>query len=219
VGRGRAAARVTGPALVADAACLGVSALVARGGLAAAVVLGAFASGGCGGFEAEAPRTSRIRVVSVSSAGASPSARIGAGPCADMAWPVDGVLSSTFGQRDGRPHEGIDLAVGEDTPVRAACDGVVAYAGDRLRGYGRLVILEHGAGLTTVYAHNHALRVREGERVAKGGVIALSGQTGHATAPHVHFEVRQDSRPRDPLEYLPPRTPARVATQARRARR
>ncbi|HZS42358.1 MAG TPA: M23 family metallopeptidase [Polyangia bacterium] len=160
------------------------------------------------------PGESRIRVWSAPAAGVSGAG----GACAEMLWPVDGVLSSTFGRRDGKPHEGIDLAVVEGTPVRAACDGIVAYAGDRLRGYGRLVIVEHGAGLATVYAHCSELLVREGQPVARGGVIARSGQTGHATAQHVHFEVRQDSRPRDPLKYLPPRSPAHGTTQARRAR-
>jgi septal ring factor EnvC (AmiA/AmiB activator) len=123
------------------------------------------------------------------------------GSCARLSWPVDAPISSGFGVRDGRPHDGIDLAAVTGTEVHAACDGVVAYAGEKLRGYGRLVILDHG-GLATVYAHNSALLVREGQAVLRGGVIALSGQTGHATAPHVHFEVRRDSRPVDPLEYL-----------------
>ncbi|HEY2748179.1 MAG TPA: M23 family metallopeptidase [Polyangia bacterium] len=122
--------------------------------------------------------------------------------CAAMLWPVDGTLSSPFGRRDGRAHEGIDLAVAEDTPVRAACDGVVAYAGDGMRGYGNVVILQHGGALATVYAHNRALAVRVGETVARGQIIARSGQTGHATAPHLHFEVRKGSIARDPLGYL-----------------
>jgi murein DD-endopeptidase MepM/ murein hydrolase activator NlpD len=150
------------------------------------------AVGGCAAAELESQPVSRIRVWN-------------AGECPPMEWPVDAALSSTFGMRDGRPHEGIDLAAPEGSQVHAACDGVVAYAGDRLRGYGRLVIVDHGAGLATVYAHNSKLLVREGDAVSRGRVIALSGQTGHATAPHVHFEVRQDSRPRDPLKYLPPR--------------
>jgi murein DD-endopeptidase MepM/ murein hydrolase activator NlpD len=126
------------------------------------------------------------------------------GPCG-MLWPVDGPLSSPFGRRDGQPHDGIDLAVGEGTPVRAVCDGEVAYAGDKLRGYGRLVVLSHAGGFATVYAHNSLLEVKEGAHVARGQEIARSGATGHVTAPHVHFEVRRDNRPEDPLQYLPPR--------------
>jgi murein DD-endopeptidase MepM/ murein hydrolase activator NlpD len=154
---------------------------------------------GCAASEAEAPRGSVIRDLT-----ATATAR----DCGAMEWPVDGPLSSGFGRRDGRAHDGIDLAVAEGTPVRAACDGTVAYAGDRLRGYGRLVIVAHAPGLATVYAHNSRLLVREGDAVRRGGVIALSGQTGHATAPHVHFEVRKDDRPRDPLKYLRPRAVA-----------
>jgi murein DD-endopeptidase MepM/ murein hydrolase activator NlpD len=141
---------------------------------------------------------SRIREVTV---GAAPSEG-DALQCAAMQWPVAGQLSSPFGVRDGRMHDGIDLAVGEDTPVLAACDGVVAYAGDRLRGYGNLVIVRHTGGLSTLYAHNHRLLVREGEPIARGQAIALSGQTGRASAPHLHFEVRKDSIARDPLGYL-----------------
>jgi murein DD-endopeptidase MepM/ murein hydrolase activator NlpD len=124
------------------------------------------------------------------------------GDCSRMSWPVAAPLSSLFGRREGRPHDGIDLAAPEGTPVRAACDGAVVYAGNRLRGYGNLVILQHAGQLVTVYAHNQALLVREGESVLRGAEIARSGATGHVTAPHVHFEVRQDGRARDPLEYL-----------------
>ncbi len=127
------------------------------------------------------------------------------GACGVMAWPVDGPLSSPFGRRDGQRHDGIDLAVGEGTPVRAACDGSIAYAGDKLRGYGRLVIVQHAGGLATVYAHNSLIEVKEGQPVTRGQEIARSGATGHVTAPHVHFEVRRDNRPEDPLKYLPSR--------------
>ena len=132
-------------------------------------------------------------------------AGVGAAPCAPLAWPVDGPLSSPFGRRDGQPHDGIDLSVGEGTPVHAACEGEVAYAGDKLRGYGRLVVLAHPGGFATVYAHNSLLEVKEGDHVARGQEIARSGATGHVTAPHVHFEVRRDNHPEDPLKYLPPR--------------
>lgn len=126
-------------------------------------------------------------------------------PCAPLAWPVDANVSSPFGRREGRAHDGIDLGVPEGTAVHAACAGVVRYASDRLRGYGRLVILEHAAGLTTVYAHNHTLLVSAGATVARGQVISRSGATGHVTAPHVHFEVRRAGKPVDPLGLLAPR--------------
>jgi murein DD-endopeptidase MepM/ murein hydrolase activator NlpD len=132
-----------------------------------------------------------------------------------MSWPVEAAVSSSFGRRDGRAHDGIDLAVPSGTPVRAACDGVVRYAGERLRGYGRLVLVEHAGQLATVYAHNRELRVADGERVVRGQVLALSGQSGNASAPHLHFEVRLNARPQDPLEYLPRRTTVRARRSLR----
>jgi murein DD-endopeptidase MepM/ murein hydrolase activator NlpD len=162
---------------------------------AGASVVAALALAGCAAVVDEQPATSTIRELTVTPSDAS------AG-CAAMLWPVDGTLSSPFGPRDGRVHDGIDVAVAEDTPVRAACDGVVAYAGNGLRGYGNVVIVQHAGALATVYAHNRALDVRQGDLVTRGQVIARSGQTGHATAPHLHFEVRKDSIARDPLGYL-----------------
>jgi murein DD-endopeptidase MepM/ murein hydrolase activator NlpD len=147
---------------------------------------------GCAAEPALAPRTSTLREVTVE-------------PCVPLEWPVDAEVSSLFGRRDGRPHLGIDLAAPEGTPVRAACAGVVTFASDRLRGYGRLIIVEHGSGTTTVYAHNQTLFVSVGAAVARGQVIARSGATGRVTAPHLHFEVRQKGRPVDPLGLLPAR--------------
>ena len=118
-------------------------------------------------------------------------------------WPVHAPVTSLFGRRDGRPHEGIDLSVGDGTPVHAAAEGAVLYAGHQLRGYGNLVVVGHAGKLVTVYAHNSRLLVGEGQRVARGEVISLSGHSGRATAPHLHFEVREGDVPRDPLGYLP----------------
>ena len=168
----------------------------------------ALALSGCATVE-EAPAESTIRELSVTSSDAL------AG-CASMMWPVDGPLSSPFGRREGKPHDGIDLAVAEDTPVRAACDGVVAYAGHGLRGYGNLVILRHAGQLATVYAHNRALEVHEGQTVTRGQLVARSGATGHVTAPHLHFEVRKDSIARDPLGYLRPSEPMVQGRSGRR---
>lgn len=181
--------------------------------LAAAAL--AVAVAGCAAMTTEeAPATSVIRELTVTPSdgeAAGGTARVAADqrpPNADcaMLWPVDGALSSPFGTREGRnhEHEGIDVAVAEDTPVRAACDGVVAYAGNGLRGYGNVVIVRHAGQLATVYAHNRALEVHEGDLVRRGQVIARSGQTGHATAPHLHFEVRLGSIARNPLGYLSP---------------
>jgi murein DD-endopeptidase MepM/ murein hydrolase activator NlpD len=121
-----------------------------------------------------------------------------------LAWPVQAAISSRFGTREGRPHEGIDLAVGDGTEVRAAAAGRVVYAGSGVRGYGNLVVVQHADGLTTLYAHNSQLLVAEGAEVARGEVISLSGHSGRATAPHLHFEVRMGEVARDPERYLAP---------------
>jgi murein DD-endopeptidase MepM/ murein hydrolase activator NlpD len=89
------------------------------------------------------------------------------------------------------------------TPVLAAADGQVVYAGAAIRGYGNPVVLQHAGGLLTVYAHNSALLVRVGQVVQAGQRVALSGQSGRATGPHLHFEVRQGQIPRDPMSFLP----------------
>ncbi|MCU1279455.1 MAG: peptidoglycan-binding LysM [bacterium] len=167
-----------------------------RSGARIAALVAAAALAGCATVE-EPAAVSTIRELTVTPSDAT-------AECAAMLWPVDGPLSSPFGLRDGRTHDGIDLAVAEDTPVRAACDGVVAYAGNGLRGYGNVVIVQHAGALATVYAHNHALQVRQGDLVTRGQIIAQSGQTGRVTAPHLHFEVRKDSIARDPLGYLSP---------------
>jgi murein DD-endopeptidase MepM/ murein hydrolase activator NlpD len=98
-------------------------------------------------------------------------------------------------------HEGIDIAVGEGTPVRAAAAGTVIYAG-RMSGYGNLVVIDHGNGLSTAYAHNSSLAVSVGQSVAAGEVVSYSGNTGNSTGPHVHFEVRVNGSAVDPLGYL-----------------
>lgn len=118
-----------------------------------------------------------------------------------LAWPVSGPVTSGYGMRWGRMHEGIDIAVGEGTPVRAAAAGTVIYAG-WMGGYGNLVVVDHGGGLSTAYAHNAALAVSVGQSVAAGEVVAYSGNTGHSTGPHVHFEVRVNGGAADPLGYL-----------------
>jgi hypothetical protein len=122
-----------------------------------------------------------------------------------LVWPLDSVVvSSAFGKRWGRLHEGIDLAAPTGTPVRAAGDGTVLYAGDALASYGRMVVLQHPGDLLTAYAHNAALLVQVGDKVRRGQVIARVGQTGRATAPHLHFEVRRGQVPQNPYRFLPP---------------
>jgi murein DD-endopeptidase MepM/ murein hydrolase activator NlpD len=116
-------------------------------------------------------------------------------------WPVNGVLTSGFGWRWGRMHEGIDIAVPTGTPVVAVAAGTVIYAG-WMGGYGNLVVVDHGGGLATAYGHNSGFAAGGGQSVAQGQVVAYSGSTGHSTGPHVHFEVRVNGSPVDPLGYL-----------------
>ena len=116
-------------------------------------------------------------------------------------WPVSGVLTSTFGPRWGRMHEGIDISVGSGTPVAASAAGTVIIAGWQ-GGYGNLVVIDHGGGVSTAYAHNSAIAVGSGQQVAQGSVIAASGNTGNSTGPHVHFEVRVNGAAQNPLNYL-----------------
>lgn len=118
-------------------------------------------------------------------------------------WPLEGTILSRFGPRGGRSHEGIDLGAPEGTPVRSAAAGRVLLAGEQGTRFGKVVILGHGGGWKSLYAHVREIAVREGERVAGGQVIATVGQTGNATTPHLHFEIRWWERPLDPLFYLP----------------
>jgi murein DD-endopeptidase MepM/ murein hydrolase activator NlpD len=125
----------------------------------------------------------------------------GAASAAGFVWPVHGIFTSGFGWRWGRMHEGIDLAVGNGTSVVASASGTVIVAG-WMGGYGNLVVVDHGNGLATAYGHNTSVTVGVGQSVAQGQLIAYSGNTGHSTGPHVHFEVRVNGTPVDPLGYL-----------------
>jgi murein DD-endopeptidase MepM/ murein hydrolase activator NlpD len=116
-------------------------------------------------------------------------------------WPVNGAVVSGFGMRWGRMHEGIDITAPIGTPVWAAADGTVIHAG-WLGGYGNLVVLDHGDGLATAYAHASAILVALGQRVSQGSTIALVGSTGNSSGPHLHFEVRVNGSAVDPLLYL-----------------
>jgi lipoprotein NlpD len=122
---------------------------------------------------------------------------------APLHWPLRGVLYARFGRKGKEQHDGIDLAAPAGTPVRTAAEGTVIFAGPQ-QGYGLLAIVEHAGGLVTVYAHNRDLRVRTGQAVREGQVIATVGESGKTSGPHLHFEVRQDGEPVDPLRYLGP---------------
>lgn len=117
-------------------------------------------------------------------------------------WPVEGQITSSFGPRRESFHDGIDIAVPRGTPVCAVADGEVIFS-NILHGYGNIVIVRHRHGYVTVYAHNQRNLVREGEIVRRGQVLAEVGQSGRATGPHLHFEVRKDNLARNPLRYLP----------------
>lgn len=135
---------------------------------------------------------------------AAPEAESEANSKAPLRWPLARpVLTSLFGKRWGRDHDGIDLSAPIGTSVKAAADGEVVYAGDKVRGYGNMVVIQHAGDLVTVYAHNSLLMVHVGDRITTGQEIARVGATGHATGPHLHFEVRHKQEPQDPLQFLP----------------
>jgi murein DD-endopeptidase MepM/ murein hydrolase activator NlpD len=118
-----------------------------------------------------------------------------------LAWPVNGVVTSGYGMRDGRMHQGIDIGVPLGTPIRASGAGVVFFSGV-MSGYGNVILIDHGNGTVTLYAHQSQLNAAEGARVGQGQVIGLAGSTGHSTGPHVHFEVRVNGTPMNPISYL-----------------
>jgi murein DD-endopeptidase MepM/ murein hydrolase activator NlpD len=116
-------------------------------------------------------------------------------------WPVSGPVVSGFGTRWGRMHTGIDIAAGSGTPIHAAAAGRVISAG-WMDGYGNLVFVDHGGGISTGYAHQSSIAVSNGQTVAQGQVLGYVGCTGHCYGPHLHFEVRVNGSPVDPLGYL-----------------
>ena len=118
-------------------------------------------------------------------------------------WPVRGKVITGYGAKtNGKANDGINLAVPEGTPVKAAEDGVVAYSGNELKGYGNLVLVRHANGYVTAYAHASELLVKRGDLIKRGQVIAKSGQSGEVGSPQLHFEIRKGSTPVDPLQFL-----------------
>lgn len=112
-----------------------------------------------------------------------------------------GYITSGFGWRWGRQHSGIDVGIPIGTPVTASDGGVVTFSGTK-GGYGKVIIIDHGANMSTLYAHNSKLYVRKGEKVFKGQTIAASGNTGRSTGPHLHFEIRKNNVPVNPTGYI-----------------
>lgn len=119
-------------------------------------------------------------------------------------WPVPNFyrVSSHFGQRGRKHHDGIDIPAPIGTPILAVDTGVVIYSDNGIRGYGNMIVLAHGDDLFTVYAHNKKNKVKKGERVDRGQKIAEIGNTGRSTGPHLHFEIRVKNKVRNPAQYL-----------------
>ena len=141
----------------------------------------------------EEPRTTETVVKTAEPTGAMPAFR----------WPVRGRVIAGFGSKpNGTQNDGINLAVPEGTPIKAADDGVVAYAGNELKGYGNLVLIRHANGYVSAYAHASEIMVKRGDTIKRGQVIAHAGQTGNVTSPQLHFEIRKGSTPVDPTQYL-----------------
>ena len=120
-------------------------------------------------------------------------------------WPAKGTLTSGFGKRNGRKHEGIDIAGPKGTAIYSAAAGKVVFSGWGPTGYGKMVIVKHAHHLTTVYAHNSKILVKKGMYVKQGQKISLMGSTGRSTGPHLHFEIRNNTEPKNPIKYLPMR--------------
>lgn len=151
------------------------------------------------------PSTVPVRTSDVQTAAITPPAqsRASGGAGDKLRWPVQGRILAGFGQRtDGTHNDGINMSVPQGTAVHAANGGTVAYAGSELKGYGNLILLRHDNGWVTAYAHNEELLVKRGDKVQRGQVIARAGRTGSVDQPQVHFELRQGSKPVDPVPFL-----------------
>ena len=143
------------------------------------------------------PRPSRLPTESV------PKTAEAVGGLPSFRWPVQGRVIAAFGAKtNGAQNDGINLAVPEGTPIKAADDGVVAYAGNELKGYGNLVLVRHTNGYVSAYANASELLVKRGDTVKRGQVIAHAGQTGNVSSPQLHFEIRKGSTPVDPMQFL-----------------
>lgn len=209
--------------LVVLAALSGCAAQPARRGVPPGVAAGHAQASGAEGADAAARRTARSRrtvtaidqPVAVAPVDGLALAPVRRAPSAlaprgapRLAWPIEGgTVSSRYGRRGRRHHDGIDISSPIGTRVLAAADGVVVYAAS-LRGYGRMIIVRHPRGYDTVYAHNARHFVARGARVRRGQAIASVGRTGRTTGPNLHFEVRKDNVAHDPLRFLSPRPDA-----------
>ena len=155
--------------------------------------------------EAEAAADSEGNIQALLAKAEGPgAAAAAAGPtsAAGLIWPCHGPLTSPFGMRWGRMHQGQDIACGYGTAIHAAKAGTVVFAGV-MSGYGNVVIIDHGGGFSTLYAHQSRMAVSQGQHVGQGDIIGYVGSTGHSTGPHLHFETRFGGTPRNPIPYLP----------------
>jgi murein DD-endopeptidase MepM/ murein hydrolase activator NlpD len=149
------------------------------------------------------PSTVPVQTSNVQTAAITPPSKPRGSAGDKLRWPVQGRVLAGFGQRsDGTHNDGINLSVPQGTAVHAAESGTVAYAGSELKGYGNLILLRHDNGWVTAYAHNEALLVKRGDKVQRGQVIAKAGRTGSVDQPQLHFELRQGSKPVDPVPFL-----------------
>ena len=142
--------------------------------------------------------TARIQAAQANRQGGGPTSTPSS---AGLIWPVNGPVTSPFGWRWGRMHQGIDIGVGTGTPIKAAASGTIIYCGWE-SGYGNLTVIDNGGNLATAYGHQSSIAVACGQQVSQGEVIGYVGCTGHCTGPHLHFEVRINGEPVDPLGYL-----------------
>jgi len=134
-------------------------------------------------------------------AGVEPAKETDAAP--SFRWPVRGQVIAGFGAKaDGERNNGIDIAVPENTPIKAADDGVVIYSGNELKSFGNLLLVRHSNNYITAYAHAKELRVKRGDQIKSGEIIGMSGQTGNIESPQIHFEIRKGSTPVDPVRLL-----------------
>jgi murein DD-endopeptidase MepM/ murein hydrolase activator NlpD len=151
--------------------------------------------------ERSAALAAKIRAAQGLPAAPSGSVAVGAPSSSGLVWPVNGQITSGFGPRWGRMHEGLDIAGASGTPIAAAAGGTVIVAGPQ-GGYGNLVVVDHGGGLSTAYAHLSSIAVSSGQSVGQGTVVGGMGTTGSSTGVHLHFEVRVNGGAVDPLGYL-----------------
>lgn len=149
----------------------------------------------------EAPKTAKVATKSEEPSTTGSLSEAKDGP--EFRWPARGRVISGYGAKSpSGANDGINIAVPEGTPVKATEGGTVAYAGEEIKGYGKMVLIRHPNGYVSAYAHNGDLNVKRGEAVKRGQVIAKSGQTGNVTSPQLHFELRKGSEPVDPSKYL-----------------